>query len=159
MRFVSRPEAWAALLLSALLARPAHAQGWREVQVFAEGVASHPAVVLAGVGLGRRDAARTRIGATIAAGVGEGRRLAGRGELMWHFLLDPAKRTGAGVYGGGGVAVTAMRGAHVRPFVQVVLGLEGAPAAAHGWFIEGGFGGGARLALGWRARTRRNATP
>jgi hypothetical protein len=40
-------------------------------------------------------------------------------------------------------------------FVRVV-GAEGAAGGgAHGWFIEGGFGGGARLALGWRMRTRK----
>jgi hypothetical protein len=33
-----------------------------------------------------------------------------------------------------------------------VLGVEQAPGRRRGWFIESGFGGGARVAVGWRTR-------
>ena len=151
----SRPEAWiAAALLGAALPGSARAQGWRETQVFAVAVASRPAAGLEGLGFARRDAGRTRIGLALAAGVAEGRRTAGRGELMWHFLLDPAKRAGLAVYGGGGIAVSVVEGSTVRPYAQAVLGAESTPSARHSWFIEAGFGGGARIAIGWRGRSR-----
>lgn len=154
----SRPEVWIAAVIAAAPLRAAAAQavppGWRETQLFAAVVASRPAVATAGLGLAHRDAGRTRVGAAIAAGVADGGAPAGRIELSYHFLLDPAKRAGLAIYGGGGVAVTMVRGDHARPWLQAVLGAETTPAAAHSWFFEAGFGGGARVATGLRWRKR-----
>jgi hypothetical protein len=155
----SRPEVWIAALIAAALTRPGVAQtparGWHETQLWAVAVTSRPAVASAGLGLAWRDAGRTRIGAALAAGVADGGDPAGRLELSWHFLLDPARRAGLAVYGGGGMALTAVRGDHVRPWLQLVLGAETSPAASHGWFFEAGFGGGVRVATGVRWRKRR----
>jgi hypothetical protein len=144
-----------ALSLAALAPRCALAQGWRETQLWSVATMSRPAVMAAGFGLAWRDAGRTRIGVALAAGAADGGRAAGRGEIAWHFLLDPARRSGLSVYSGGGLAVTAVRAATVRPFIQAVIGVETSPAAAHGFFIEAGFGGAARVAAGWRWRSRR----
>lgn len=155
----SRPEVWIAAVIAAGCARPAVAQtpaqpGWHETQLWAAGVASRPAVAIAGLGFAHRDAGRSRMSAAIGAGVADGGAPAGRLELSYHFLLDPAKRAGLAIYGGGGVAVSVVRGDRVRPWLQLVLGAETTPAAPHGWFLEAGFGGGARVATGWRWRKR-----
>lgn len=156
----SRPEVWTlALSLTVTLAAPASAQGWHETQLWAVALTSRPPVYAAGLGLAWRDAGRTRIGVAVAGGVAEGSRAAGRAELAWHFLLDPGKRAGMSVYGGGGVALTLVQAARMRPFLQVLLGVESAPAGRHGWFLEGGFGGGARVATGLRFRTRHTNAP
>jgi hypothetical protein len=156
MSFGSRPEAWiAAALLLAAWPGAAAAQGMRETQVFAVATASRPAAGLLGLGFAVRDARRTRVGFALAAGVAEGSRAAGRGELMWHFLLDPVKRSGLAIYGGAGVAVSIVEGGNARPWAQAVLGAETTPAGRTGWFFEAGFGGGARAAMGLRFRSRR----
>jgi len=72
------------------------------------------------------------------------------GELLVHFLLNPTRRTGAGVYGAGGVAVVG--GPVDQGYVVVTLGVESRPGAPSGWFVEAGVGGGARLAMGYRWR-------
>jgi hypothetical protein len=152
MSWRSRPEAWScAAVLLAAVPGPACAQGWRETQLAAVGAASRPAVGALGVGLAWRDPGRTRVGVLLMAGANENGGLAGRAEVAWHFLLDPAKRTGDGVYGGGGVALAASDG-RTRPFILLVLGAENAPAGRRGTFIEVGVGGGVRLAVGMRWR-------
>jgi hypothetical protein len=130
------------------------AQGWRELQAGVVVLGSEPAVVGAGAGLAWRDRGRTRVGVFVAAGAADRGGWTGRGEVAWHFLLDPGRRTGAGVYGGGGLAVTAVEGDEVRPFVQVVLGVESEPASPQGGFVELGIGGGVRVAAGVRWRKR-----
>jgi len=129
----------------------------REYQVMAAVLASDPAVGLAGLGVNRRDArGRSRTGLALLAGADDEGRAAGRGELVWHFQLDPARRHGWGIYGGGGVAASIVENGHVRPWVQGVVGAESSPGGTGGLFLEAGFGGGFRLATGWRWR-RQNA--
>ena len=139
--------------MAIVLASPglALAQGWRETQLAVMGMASKPAVVVAGAGLAWRDGGRTRVGGAMLVGTDEGGALAGRVEVAWHFLLDPAKRAGDGVYAGGGVALGASNG-RARPYLLLVIGAENAPAGRRGTFIEAGIGGGARIALGMRWR-------
>ena len=133
--------------------------GWHETQLWAAGLASRPAVGVAGLGFAWRDAGRTRIGFALGAGAAEGKRAAGRVELAWHFLLDPAQRKKLTVYGGGGIAAGIVRGDRARAWLQLTLGAETAPAGSHGWFVEAGVGGGVRVATGlrWRTRARRSA--
>ena len=117
------------------------------------GVASDPAFAGAGVGYAWRDARRTRIAGAVALGVLGGHGIAGRAELAWHFLLDPRKRRGSAVYGGGGLALEAGAG-RVRPFILLVLGAENAPGGSGGSYVEIGVGGGVRAAVGYRWRKR-----
>ena len=152
----SRPRVWTlALVLLLVTARGAAAQGWHETQVWAVALASKPAVFGGGLGFAWRDAGRTRIGVALAGGIAEGSRAAGRAELAWHFLLDPAKRKGLSVYGGGGAAITVIQDSRVKPYLLLTLGVESSPAVRTSWFLEGGFGGGGRIATGLRFRTKR----
>jgi len=146
------------MLALAALAWPARAdaQGFHEWQLFGVALASQPAVYAGGLGYGWRDAGRTRVQLALAGGVTDDDRAVGRGELAWHFLLDPRRRSGVGVYGGGGLAVSAIEsGGGPDVFLQAVVGLETGPAARRGVFLEAGFGGGARFALGFRFRSQR----
>lgn len=145
----------AALLAGALaLAAPAAAQGWREAALWGTAVVSRPSFAGAGMGVSWRDAMRTRLGVAGALGVEDGTGLAGRAEAMWHFLLDPYRRSGSAVYGGAGLALFFANDGRVHPAVQLVVGAENAPAGARGTFIEVGVGRGARVALGMRWRKR-----
>ena len=138
-------------MVAAAVPGRALAQGWRETQLAAVGVASRPAAAVAGAGLAWRDGGRTRLGGALLLGADEHGAWAGRVELGWHFLLDPAKRAGNGVYGGGGVAVAATAG-RTRTYLMLVIGVENAPAGGRGTFIEAGVGGGIRLSVGMRWR-------
>jgi hypothetical protein len=140
-----------ALLPAALLtaARPAAAQRMTELGVVAIGTAADPALVVGGITGALRTSLRTRISAALGVG-GSGGDAAWRGELVAHFLLAPTRRDGAGVYGGGGIAVVG--GPVDQGYLVLAIGLEGRPGARRGWFVEAGVGGGARLALGYRWR-------
>jgi opacity protein-like surface antigen len=157
MSWRSGPEAWTlALLLAALITpRSAAAQGWREFQLWGVALASDPAVYGGGLGIGWRDAQRTRITLAVAGGTTDDSRAAGRAELTWNFLLDPAKRSGFSVYGGGGLALGLVENESITPWVQATIGLETSPAAKSSFFVEAGFGGGVRGAIGLRFRSRR----
>ena len=157
MTWFLRPRTWFAppLLVLALFPGRAAAQGWREAQVWGVALASRPALAAGGLGFAWRDRGRTRIGAAIAAGASDDGSAAGRVEVTWHFLLDPGRRKGLAVYGGGGAAVSATQHRHLRPWVLLVVGAETSPVAKHGLFVEAGLGGGARLAAGVRFRAAR----
>lgn len=158
MSWRSRPRAWIVAVAGACgatRAAPAQAPpGWREAQLWGVAAFSRPAIYAGGFGLAWRDGLRTRVGIALAGGADQSGAAAGRGELVYHFLLDPTRAVGNGVYLGGGLAVDATRGSHPRPFVEFVVGAENQPAGRRGTFVEAGFGGGARVALGIRWRKR-----
>ncbi len=138
-----------AMLAAAIAAGPAVAQQVRELGVAAIVTASDPALAVGGVYGALRTSLRTRISA--AAGVGaSGGETAWRAELLGHFLLSPTRRSGAGVYGAGGVALVG--GPVKQGYLVLALGLEARPGTRAGWFVEAGVGGGARLAAGYRWR-------
>jgi hypothetical protein len=147
-------EQWSAALL--LAASPLAAQQVREIGLQATVTAADPALVIGGVSGAIRTSLRTRV--ALAAGVGvSGAAAAWRGELLAHFLLNPDRRRGAGVYGAGGLAVVG--GPVDQGYLVLALGLEASPGQPSGWFVEGGVGGGARLAAGFRWRKRRAGLP
>ncbi len=150
----SRPDRVALLaLLVALGAGTASAQGVREVQLQALVIASRPFFAGGGLGDAWRDAGRTRWQTAVTVGGLDGHGVAARADLAWHFLLDPAKRTGGGVYGGAGLSLLAGDG-RVSPYVLLVLGTEHAPGGGGGTFVEVGVGGGVRVSAGYRWRKR-----
>jgi hypothetical protein len=113
---------------------------------------------MAGVelGAGYRPGGQSRVALAVDAGT-EGGRAAMRAQLTAQFLVTPAARRGAGLYGGLGVAVAGRRGTPGAAYVAVLVGLEAAPggrgpAARGGWYAELGLAGGARIAAGWRGR-------
>ena len=140
-----------AVLVAAIAAAPPCRAQVRETQVWGLAVASRPSLYAAGVGLAWRDAQRTRIAPAVALGaLGDGR-FGARADFAIHFLLDPWKRSGTAIYGGGGLTA-ALAGGRVTPYALLVLGAEKAPGGAGGSFVEIGVGGGVRLAIGYRWR-------
>jgi hypothetical protein len=131
-------------------ASPCRAQ-LREVQVWSLAVASQPALYAAGLGLAWRDNQRSRVAPALALGALGNGRFGARADLAVHFLLDPYKREGMALYGGGGITA-ALAGGRVTPYALLVLGAERAPGGKGGAFIEIGVGGGVRLAVGYRWR-------
>jgi hypothetical protein len=143
---------WRELLITvAILGRAergATQQVW-EVGVQAVGTSSRPALAVAGGYGALRTSGRTRVSIGLGAGVSDGD-LAGRAELLAHFLLSPEQRHRAGFYVAGGVA--SVGGPVSRGYLVLTLGLEDRPRAKSGWAVEAGLGGGVRVALGYRWR-------
>ena len=141
----------AVLCLAGLAPAPriATAQAVPELGAEAMATASDPALVAVGAYAGLRTSLRTRVSAAALVGVSD-EEAAWRGEVLAHFLLNPTRRRGAGVYGAGGIGLVG--GPVDRSYIVLTLGLEARPGAASGWFVEAGVGGGARLAAGYRWR-------
>lgn len=127
------------------------AQRARELGLHAIFTAQEDELFAAGLYGAVRTTRRTRLALTAAAGSAGGE-FAARGEVLGHFLLSPGS-TGAGVYGGGGLA--GITGAADEGFVVLLLGIEQAPGGRAGWYLEGGLGGGLRIAAGYRWRSFR----
>ena len=144
---VSRVGVVAVLLASGPAAR-ASAQVRREIGVEGVGLVAGPSFAGAGLWGAVRPAERLRVGLSVLGGARQD--AAVRGELVAHFLLDPDRRRGAGLYGGGGIA--AESGPLGQAWMVAVLGLEGSPGGRSGWVLELGVGGGVRVSVGWRWR-------
>jgi len=106
------------------------------------------------VGAGYRPGGQSRVALALAVGTEDGR-AAARALLTAQFLVTPAARSGAGLYGGIGVAVAGRRGSPGGGYLALLVGLEAAPgggARRGGWYAEVGLAGGTRIAAGWRGR-------
>lgn len=134
----------------ALMAAPLSAQQVAEIGVQAIATAAQPATGVLGVSGALRTTTRARIAAFLGAGIADDRGI-WRGELVGHFLLNPAARGRPGLYGGGGVAVVGS--GPTRGYAVLLIGLEGNPGGHAGWSVEAGVGGGFRLAVGYRWRS------
>lgn len=110
-------------------------------------LASEP-FVGGGLGLAWRTAARFTVDLNAVVGVQE-RALAGRGEALVAFHLDPFRPRGVSPYAGGGIAAVVRSGATAE-YLVLLLGVESRPGRRRGWFAELGVGGGVRGALGAR---------
>ena len=140
----------AAALLALALPATGAAQGiHRELGVEAISLLGDRDAVGGGVFAAVRPGARARI-SLLAAGGGVAGRGFARGELLAHFLLAPGKRRGVAPYLAGGLAVMTASRTDAR--IVALLGFEGRPGARTGWVVEGGVGGGWRVAAGWRWR-------
>lgn len=142
---------WASLLAAGIAVHPfpAAAQRVSELGLHALLTTSSPVLWGGGVYGAVRTSPRVRIAATVAAGEAGGA-VAGRGELVGHFLLNPTNRAGAGAYAGGGVA--GVIGPNDQGYLVLLLGIEGSPGARAGWALELGVGAGLRIAAGYRWR-------
>lgn len=121
----------------------------REVGVSIVGALGDDQSVVAGLHLGFRPATRTRW--AFFAGAGSvGDEAGGRFETTLQFLTAPARKTGVGLYAGGGIGAVVAERTEAR--IIALVGLEGRPGGRSGWALEGGVGGGWRLAAGWRWR-------
>ena len=93
----------------------------------------------------------TRLALGAAGGAYEGRagmRLAATAQ----FLLRPTAQSGAGPYGGLGVAFAGAAGTRGAGYLVLVVGVEAAPGRREGWYGELGLAGGVRAVAGWRWR-------
>ncbi len=108
-----------------------------------------------GVGPGFILRTRTRVGVGLAAALGaRNGNLAGRGEALLSFSLDPFRERGIAPYLGGGVALAGDR-VGTAEYLMAILGLSVNPGRGAGWFVEAGVGGGLRFAAGFAVRHRR----
>ena len=105
------------------------------------------------LGIARRPSSDSRIALALGGGVISPDEAATvRAQLTLQLLLNSSARSGRGLYAGVGGVFLGAQGAPGRGFVALILGVEQAPGRRHGWFIEGGFAGGVRVAAGWRTR-------
>ena len=105
------------------------------------------------LGAAHRPGGQARLALAVAAGAsGPGGGLATRLEATAQFLVSPAARAGANVYGGVGVAFVGARAARGAGYLTVLVGLESAAGRARGWYVELGLGGGVRAVAGRRWR-------
>lgn len=124
-----------------------------ELSLGAAAAFSHETFAGAELGIAHRPSNDSRIALAAGAGVmSPDQEAAVRAQVTLQLLLNSIARSGAGVYAGVGAAYLGERGAPGRGFVAVILGVEQAPGRRHGWYIESGFAGGVRVAIGWRAR-------
>jgi hypothetical protein len=142
---------WARVVGAAacVAAAPLPAQQIPEVGVQVIGTASNPELLVGGGYAALRMSRRFRISGAVGIG-GSGGETAWRGELLAHFLLAPGRREGVGGYVAGGVA--AVGGVEDQGYMVLTLGVESRPRSRSGWFLEGGVGGGVRVAAGYRWR-------
>lgn len=101
--------------------------------------------------MARRPGGQGRFAITGAAGEYE-HALGVRIEATAQFLLQPGERRGAGPYGGLGLAFVGGEGARGAGYLTALLGVDAAPGARRGWYVELGLGGGVRLSAGGRFR-------
>jgi hypothetical protein len=120
-----------------------------EAGLQALGVFADRSYVGGGPWLAWRPGSNTRLGLLGTAG-GQDDRTAGRVELVGHFLLDPDRLTGLGVYGLAGVAWSIAD--RSSGFLMAGVGVESSPGGNGGWVLELGAGGGWRLSAGYRRR-------
>lgn len=124
-----------------------------ELSLGAAAAVAHETFAGVELGIARRPSNDSRIALAVAGGaMSPDEEAAVRAQLTIQILLNSIARSGAGVYAGVGAAFLGERGAPGRGFVALVLGVEQAPGRRRGWFIESGFGGGVRVAVGWRSR-------
>jgi len=82
--------------------------------------------------------------------------LSARAELTGRFLLDPEFRARWAPYVGGGVGARYDHVGDWRGVLSLVIGVEGPKWGSTVPFLEAGYGGGARIGIGFRkARGRR----
>ena len=103
----------------------------------------------AGLYVARRAGPRGRVSLFAGGGGGKGG-VSGRGEALVHLLVAPGRLRGAAPYLAGGLGIDLADRSEAR--LVVLVGLEGGPGARRGWVLEGGVGGGWRVAAGWRWR-------
>lgn len=99
----------------------------------------------------RRTGGQGRFALAVACGDYE-RAFGARVEATAQFMLRPAERSGAGPYGGLGLAFAGAEGIRGATYLMVLLGIDQRPGARSGWYAEVGLGGGVRLGLGRRFR-------
>ncbi len=140
-----------ALVLAAAGSLHAQAPPATEVGAGATLILAHRAFWGAELGVARRPGGQGRFAVTAAGGEYE-RALGVRVQATAQFLLRPGERRAAGPYGGLGLAFAGADGVRGASYLTALLGIDEAPGARGGWYVELGLGGGVRLVAGRRLR-------
>ncbi|HEU5480021.1 MAG TPA: hypothetical protein VFU90_09325 [Candidatus Tumulicola sp.] len=120
-------------------------------------MASSITAVQAGVEMSKLASTNVRVGLTLAGGESSGHGRTGfsaRADLVGRFLLDPNFRMRWAPYTGGGLGLRYDTIGDWRGTIIAVIGVEGPNWGGVVPFAEGGFGGGVRLGVGFRATRR-----
>lgn len=138
---------------------PAAAQLESRVQTGARVDVLASSITAAQAGLELSAAASTNVRVSLVTAVGEswshGRiGLSARADLVARFLLDPDFSMRWAPYAGGGLGLRYDKIGDWRGTIIAVLGLEGPNWSGVVPFVEGGFGGGVRLGVGFRTTRR-----
>ena len=136
----------------ATLSLPVSARGQaiRECQLGVVAVAARRSFVGGELGVAARPG-EARLGAGLALGTWD-RAPAVRATASAEFLLAPWARAGTSLSGGLGVAALLARGRPGAGYLTATVGIEAAPRARRGWYLEAGVGGGVHAAAGVRWR-------
>jgi hypothetical protein len=145
---------FAVTVLLAAAAAPVRAQS-RYAEYRVDGIAGNGAALQAGAGLTVPLGIYTRLGLDGAAGTTwhDGTpRGSGRFDAIARYTFDPLRETPVALSLGGGVSVPVESGnRRVRPYVTVVVDIEGRRGKQWTPAVQFGFGGGARLGFVLRA--------
>jgi hypothetical protein len=126
-----------------------HAQrGW-DVQGQAMALVRDSSWIGGGLGGGVRFGRGMRVAGTAGVGWAAPDGVAGRGEILVGYHLNPPRPEGIGVYAAAGAAAEVARGVW-RGLIVALLGVEVRPWLGGGLFAEAGIGGGVRLVVGYR---------
>lgn len=120
-------------------------------------LASTITAVQAGIELNTAASTNVRVALTTAAGESWSHGhtgLSARADLVARFLLDPDFSMRWAPYAGGGLGIRYDKIGNWRGTIIAVLGVEGPNWSGVVPFAEGGFGGGVRLGVGFRATRR-----
>jgi hypothetical protein len=139
------------LVLVPLLALQSQQLNATELSLGATAVIAHRTFAGAELGIAHRPSGNSRLALALGGGT-VADRAAVRAQLTLQLLVNPAARSGPGLYAGVGGAFAAQRATPGQGFLAVLLGLEAAPGRRQAWYVELGFAGGVRAAVGWRLR-------
>lgn len=149
-----------ALILALVIGAPAAAQervrAYPEVRI--DALSGSPEAFHAGAGVQVPAGNYVRLGVIAAGGAARSRDdrtlASARGDLMMRFLLDPFREMRFGLSAGAGVSVRYDDREGWRPFLALVLDLEGPGGRGFTPAAQLGLGGGVRVGLALRASPR-----
>jgi len=125
----------------------------------ADGIFGHGTSAQGGVGASIPLGIYVRLGVDAAAGAAwrdQTTRASGRVDVIGRFLLDPFRETPVGLSFGGGVSLPYTDGdARVRPYLTVVIDVEGRMHGPVTPALQVGLGGGTRVGVVLRASKAR----
>jgi hypothetical protein len=160
---ISGEKLVAPLAVALVLAAPSRAAAQNQPPPYAEyradGILGRGTSVQGGVGASVPLGIYVRLGVDAAAGAAwrdQTTLASGRVDVVGRFLLDPFRETPVGLSFGGGVSVPYTDGdAHVRPYLTVVIDVEGRMRGPVTPALQVGLGGGTRVGLVLRASKAR----
>ncbi len=152
---VARAVSVASLALALVLSAGSNAEAQNTSPVYAEyradAIVGRGTTAQGGAGASVPLGTYVRLGLDAAAGAtwrDQATRASGRVDVIGRFLLDPFRESPLGLSFGGGVSVPYTDGdARLRPYLTVVIDVEGRMRGPVTPAIQVGLGGGARIGV------------